>query len=408
MRPGWREARLGDACVYLNRGVSPKYIDEGGICVLGQRCVRDHEVKYANARRHDLSAKRVPADRFVQVGDVLVNSTGVGSLGRVAQVREAPPEPTTVDSHVTIVRPNPDEFFVDFFGYAMIAIEDAITDAGEGCGGQTELGRRTLAESFTVRYPAAHREQQRIVTILDEAFEGIAVAKAIAERNAVNARAAFESELRSVFAQAGEGWRPGVQLSELLSQQPRNGWSPPKAYQTGAGVPVLTLSAVTGFEYDGTRVKMTSAPTRAGAHYWLQEGELLITRSNTPALVGHVALYDGNPSPAICCDLIMKMKVDPAKALSRFIYYYLRSPEAREYLMSQAQGANPTMIKINKGVVQSLRVPQPPLHEQWSVVSRLDAILGESRHLEAVYLRKVEALDALKKSLLNEAFAGNL
>ena len=79
-------------------------------------------------------------------------------------------------------------------------------------------------------------------------------------------------------------------LSTLLSEQPRNGWSPPAKYQTGSGTPVLTLSSVTGFDYDGSRAKLSSAPTKEGAHYWLKDGEMLITRSNTRQLVGHVAL----------------------------------------------------------------------------------------------------------------------
>ena len=75
---------------------------------------------------------------------------------------------------------------------------------------------------------------------------------------------------------------------------------------------------------------------------------MLITRSNTRQLVGHVALYDGTPKKAICCDLIMKMTVDPAKALSRFVYFYLRSPEARRYLSNHAVGASSTMVKIQQ------------------------------------------------------------
>jgi type I restriction enzyme S subunit len=137
-------------------------------------------------------------------------------------------------------------------------------------------------------------------------------------------------------------------------------------------VPVLTLSAVTGFEYDGTRIKLTSVPTQKDGHYWLKENDLLITRSNTPELVGHVAMYDGNPARAICCDLIMKMQVDSRKALTRYLYYYLRSPEAREYLTSRAQGASSTMKKIGKQVVQDIPVPLPSLPEQRRIVAILD------------------------------------
>jgi type I restriction enzyme S subunit len=119
-------------------------------------------------------------------------------------------------------------------------------------------------------------------------------------------------------------------------------------------------------------VKLSSAPTQDNAHYWLQEGELLITRSNTQELVGHAAIYDGTPPKAICCDLIMKMRVDPTKAHTRFVHFYLRSPQARLYLTSRAHGASSTMKKIGKQVVQDLPIPLPPLAEQQRIVGILD------------------------------------
>jgi len=194
VKKGWQTEKLGDVCAFLNRGISPHYLESGGICVLNQKCIREHRVSYEPSRRHDAQAKKVGSDRLVQAGDVLVNSTGTGTLGRVAQLRENPSEPTTVDSHVTIVRPKQGKFYQDFFGYMLVVIEDAIKEAGEGCGGQTELARSILAEKFKVHYPESLPEQQRIVGILDEAFEGIAIAKANAEKNLQNARALFESQ----------------------------------------------------------------------------------------------------------------------------------------------------------------------------------------------------------------------
>ena len=125
MKSGWTTKPLGEVCSFLNRGISPEYLDSGGICVLNQRCIRDHRVSFELSRRHDARAKKVRNGRLIQAGDVLVNSTGVGTLGRVAQLREDPPEPTTVDSHVTIVRSAPGKFFPEFFGYMLVVIEDA-------------------------------------------------------------------------------------------------------------------------------------------------------------------------------------------------------------------------------------------------------------------------------------------
>jgi type I restriction enzyme, S subunit len=163
----WEEKRLGEVCSFLNRGISPKYIEEKGICVLNQKCIRDHAINYALARRHDSKVKNVNLDRLIKLGDVLVNSTGTGTLGRVAQIRHIPKEPTTVDSHVTIVRSKDGMFYQEFFGYILIFIEAEIKKAGEGCGGQTELARTVLEEKFFVRYPHTLTEQKKIVFTLD-------------------------------------------------------------------------------------------------------------------------------------------------------------------------------------------------------------------------------------------------
>jgi type I restriction enzyme, S subunit len=151
----WETKKLGEVCSFLNRGVSPKYVDSGGIVVLNQRCVRDHHVSFEVARRHDVKAKKVGSERLLQAGDVMVNSTGTGTLGRVAQLRADPPEPTTVDSHVTIVRPTPGLFFQEFFGYMLRDIEEELKESGEGCGGQTEGSVAKLVEKLKRRQDPA-------------------------------------------------------------------------------------------------------------------------------------------------------------------------------------------------------------------------------------------------------------
>jgi type I restriction enzyme S subunit len=159
MRQGWATANLGEVCEMINRGISPKYIDDGGVCVINQKCIRNHTINTSLARRHDLAAKLVNPERYIKVGDVLVNSTGTGTLGRVAQVRRETKEPTTVDTHVTIVRPHAGKFFNDFFGYMLVRIEDEIASSGEGASGQTELARLTIAESsgFPFPYPSLNK-----------------------------------------------------------------------------------------------------------------------------------------------------------------------------------------------------------------------------------------------------------
>jgi len=253
----------------------------------------------------------------------------------------------------------------------------------------------------------AKTEQNRIVQKLDEAFAGIAKAKENAEKNLQNARALFDSHLDSVFTHKRPGWVETT-LEEVLADQPQNGWSPPAANHAASGTPVLTLSSVTGFIFRPGKLKYTSAKTDPQARYWIRNGDFLITRSNTPELVGHVAIASGIEKPTIYPDLIMRMNPKPDRALTKFLYYQLRTPVLRVEIMGRAQGANPTMKKISNGAVKTLPIVVPTIATQHTIVEQLMALDEETQRLSRIYEQKLEALDSLKKSVLHEAFSGNL
>lgn len=139
---GWIVKQLGDVAAYLNRGVSPKYIEEGGVLVINQKCIRDFAVDLSKARRHDPVQRKIDG-RILDLGDILVNSTGVGTLGRIAQLLEIK-DTMIVDSHVTVVRAN-SELSWPYLGQALMRKQPQIEEMGEGTTGQTELARSKLA-----------------------------------------------------------------------------------------------------------------------------------------------------------------------------------------------------------------------------------------------------------------------
>ncbi|MFD1837673.1 restriction endonuclease subunit S [Paracidovorax cattleyae] len=138
---GWSVKILADVTTYLNRGISPKYVDDGGLLVLNQKCVRDFSIDWSKGRRHDPSHRKVDG-RLLEKGDVLVNSTGVGTLGRVGQILDLP-EPAIVDSHVTVVRAG-EAVSWPYLGQWMQSRQGHIEAMGEGSTGQTELSRSKL------------------------------------------------------------------------------------------------------------------------------------------------------------------------------------------------------------------------------------------------------------------------
>ncbi|TRU69867.1 MAG: restriction endonuclease subunit S [Microcystis viridis Mv_BB_P_19951000_S69] len=263
-----------------------------------------------------------------------------------------------------------------------------------------------LVKNVIIPIPSIE-EQKRIVEILDKAFEGIAQAEANTRQNLINIRNFFKRYLDKSIHKNNSNW-DRVKFQDILSQQPRNGWSPPAENHSDIGVPVLTLSSVTGFHFNIQKIKFTNAPVKVGAHYWLNNGEFLMTRSNTSELVGHVAICENITEPTICCDLIMKMSINPQWAETKFIYWYFRTSKLRHLISNSAQGANPTMKKINKAIVQNFPVCIPPIVEQKKIVEQIEECYQKTQKLETIYQRKLEAIAELKQSILEKAFTGQL
>ena len=400
MMSAWHTEKLGEVCAYLCRGISPKYLEHGGICVLNQKCIRDHRVGYALARRHDAAAKPVDAERFIQLGDVLVNSTGTGTLGRVAQVRDTPPEPTTVDSHVTIVRPKPGKFFQDFFGYMLVVIEAAIKEAGEGCGGQTELARSALAERFTVSYPTSLAEQRRIVGILDLAFERLATARDRAETNLENARVLFESHLQSVFTRRGADWTE-LTLDQVCMVERGSSPRPIKDFFTTEADGVNWIK-IGDTEEGGKYVYKTAqkiTPEGAKRSRFVKEGDFILTNSlsfGRPYIMktsGYI--HDG------WFVLRLNSSID-----ADYFYYVLSSGFVQAQFTQLASGS--IVKNISSDLVKKIVLPIPPLADQHGIAEKLLRISMETQRLESLYRKKLVALDELKKSLLYQAFSGLL
>lgn len=132
----WHITTIDALSSLVTRGIAPKYDDSSNQIVLNQKCIRDHTIDVSLARRH--LQKRIN-EKWISKGDLLINSTGTGTLGRVAQVW-FDTNNMTVDSHVTIVRPKAPilQSYIGFWGFSH---ESEIEAQHTGSTGQTELPR---------------------------------------------------------------------------------------------------------------------------------------------------------------------------------------------------------------------------------------------------------------------------
>lgn len=139
---GWTKVELGSVASDLRRGIAPAYIELGGVRVLNQKCIRNRQVDLSPSRRHDPD-KRAINGRELNGGDILINSTGVGTLGRTAQFWGTD-EPTIVDGHVTVVRADTKLVSAYYLGLNLTGRESEIEALGEGSTVQTELARTRI------------------------------------------------------------------------------------------------------------------------------------------------------------------------------------------------------------------------------------------------------------------------
>jgi len=410
MKNSWEVRKLGEVCEVITRGVSPKYVELDGLCVLNQKCIRDHRINFDLARIHDCKTKPVSNEKFIQIGDVLVNSTGTGTLGRVAQVRLTPVR-SIVDSHITIVRPLKNRFYSDFFGYAMIYLEEEIAKKGEGCGGQTELARNTLKNELEFAYPKSLNEQRHIVVILDEAFDAIAKARENAEKNLQNARELFESYLHSIFANPGDGWEDrklgDKMLLEIIDGDRGKNYPGKTDFSNEGFCLFMNTKNVRpdGFDFKNTMF-INEEKDRALGKGKLKRNDVVMTTRGT---IGNLGVYTDNieyENIRINSGMLI-FRPNHEEIIPEYLFQILRSNIVKSQINKHASGAAQPQLPIKTIVNFSIPVPKS-IYEQKSIVARLDALSTDTKKLEAIYEQKLIDLEELKKSILEKAFKGEL
>jgi type I restriction enzyme S subunit len=174
---------------------------------------------------------------------------------------------------------------------------------------------------------------------------------------------------------AGWVW---ARLGDLIREPLRNGHSARSTKDSG-GIRTLSLSAVTQGEFSDRNTKITSADPDRVSGLWLQAGDILVQRSNTPELVGTSAMYRGPDRWAIFPDLLIRVRLDE-RINSQYVALFLSSRRVRRYFQSRAKGLAGSMPKIDQAAISELEIPIPPLAEQRRIaealedhLSRLDA-----------------------------------
>lgn len=383
MKPGWQAKQLGDLCEVI-AGQSPegKFYNAEGKGMPFYQGKKDFGEKFIEAP----TTWTTQTTKVAQNGDILMSVRAP-----VGPVNFATDE-ICIGRGLAAIRSGA-ELNRDFLFYQLWHLQPEI--AGREGAVFASINKAEIAALPLAFAPLP--EQQRIVGILDQAFDGIATAKANFETNLQNARALFESHLQSVFTQRSEGWVE-KRLSDVCSitsslVDPRKDEFLDLTH-VGAG----NIESQTG-----VFVELKTAREKGLISGKFLFDESMVLYSKIRPYLMKVARPDFN---GLCSADMYPLAPWPNEITRDYLFHLLLSKPFTDYAIQGSARAE--MPKVNREHLFEFRVWLPSVEKQKKLAAKLDALHEETQRRESLYQRKLAALDALKQSLLHQAFSGAL
>lgn len=375
MTSEWHEVPLRELVGYISKGIAPSYAEEASettIRVLNQKCNRNFRISYGDSRLHDTLKKKVPHERYVKPDDILINSTGAGTAGRIAQIEDVP-SATTIDGHMTLIRSN-GKVTQKFLGYALKAHQWEVLQLDEGSTGQTELNRDRLLDEIMINYPVSFDEQNAIVGTLEPIDRKLIVNEQLNDNLQQQAAALFESWFVNY-----DPW-DGVQPSEWENAplgsfvEIKRGGSPRpiQDFLSDSGLRWLKISDVTSLSSPFVlEIKEHIKEEGLRKTVFLHAGELVLSNSATPGIPKildvDTCIHDG-------------WLYFPKSELSKY-YLYLFFKHIRKELVALGNGSVFTNLKTDiLKAFPATKADESTLKEFDALVTPLfDAMLNADR-----------------------------
>jgi len=305
-------------------------------------------------------------------------------------------------SEYVVLRPGRD-LSPDWLYYYLSREAFRFEGAGQMAGA---VGHRRVAKDFIENYPIPVPpigDQLRIVGTLDEAFAAIATARANTEQNLRNARAVFESHLDSVFSQRGEGWAEKRFGAICGFVRGPFGGSLKKAMFVDDGYAVYEQSHAISNQFTDIRYFIDERKFSEMRRFEVHPNDIVMSCAGT---MGRTAIVPEGVRPGIINQALLKL-TPSSEVLAAFLKSWMETEDFQDALKAYAAGAAIQNVASVK-VLKDIRVPVPSLADQHRIVVLLGQASFETQHLLSIYQRKLAALDALKQSLLHQAFTGAL
>jgi type I restriction enzyme, S subunit len=399
MKAGWRNCRLGDLSDVITKGTTPtsvgfQFAETGINFVKVESVTSDHRLNPARFAKIDSGCHAALRRSQIHENDILFSIAG--ALGRCA-IANTEVLPANTNQALAIVRLSDlNQSTPEYVLYALqsAAIVDQIERDRAGSA-QQNLSLKQVSD-FQIPLPPLE-EQRRIVAVLDKAFAAIATATANARKNLTNARALFESYLRSIINERGDGWTE-YSFDQLCSISSK--LVDPRLLtfidlpHVGAG----NMESRTGGIID----VLTAREEGLKSGKFLFDPSMVLYSKIRPYLMKAC-----RPDFSGLCSADVYPLVPKAGLLDRdMLFHILMSDEFTAY--AEAGSARAGMPKVNRDHLFKYTVWLPDIKTQKAICNNLDDLTAKCQNLAAIYQSKLDALTELKQSLLHKAFAGEL
>jgi type I restriction enzyme S subunit len=397
VKKGWKSKYLGDLCDVIGGGTPPKDQPAYYSGQIPWATVRDMRPDVIKETEFRITKEAVnnSATNIIPAGNVVI-ATRVG-LGKVCLLSQD----TAINQDLRgIVPRNEKALAIRFLYWWLKSIADVIV--AEGTGATVQGVKLPFVKSLPIPVPPLS-EQQRIVDLLDEAFVVIATAKFNAERNLQNSRALLERHIRFVFTQRGSEWveKRIVEWCESIIDCV-NKTAP--VVEGPTQFKMIRTTNVRGGCVDMSAVRFVTKET---FKVWTrrqkpQKGDVILTREAPMGEVGMLLTDDD----VFLGQRLVSYRANCAELDNRFLLFALQSADLQAQIHAKASGSTVQHMRVPDAM--NLVLAAPSLQRQHQIVAQLVSLREETQDLARLYEQKLTALEALKKSLLHQAFSGQL
>ena len=402
----WKSTKLKEVATLSGRigwkGLTAKeYTDSGPLFLSVHSLNYGDYVDFRDA--FHISQARYDESPEIMLGlnDILIckDGAGIGKLGIINELSG----PSTINSSLLLIRAG-ELLYPKFLYYILLSpyFQRIVQSRLEGAT-TPHLYQRDIKE-FPVYFPPLP-EQQRIVSILDEVFEGIGKAVANVERNLENSRELFESYLNGVFKPSGS--RKEKQIKNITTVVSGHNFKSGDFSDKNEIKSIkITNVGVQKFVQNDTN-RLPQEFSENYTKYRIPSGSIVIALTRSIISNGlKVAIVPPDYHRALLNQRVAALIGKPDNISTEFLYYYLCSSSVVDYVMKKAN----TLMQPNLSIkdLKALKVPTPSLDEQDKMVSALKCIQKKTLNIEGIYQQQLNSLAELKQSILQKAFTGEL